>query len=479
MTAGSGMVRSMGVQGQTEGGERLSEFRGMAHRHDREILGPQVLAGDPQHIGLGHGLDGFPVLEDEILRVAVVLIAEQAAQRLGRPVEVEDEAVERGLLGGFQLLAGDLGGADAVQLLEHHLDGLGGGRGLGAAGNLEQAGVVVGGAPLGADAVGVTQLRAEAQEQAAGEPAAEDVGHDLQRRLVCVAQQAAQVADREDGLRHVVLGGQEDAGLRFAAHGRKRRHGRLHSVPTAEQRLELGFHLGRGEIAVDRQQDVGGEEVPAVERDQVVAPDARQGVVFDAPAVRRILAVDGFGELAGAEGLGVVVAARDLGAQLGRGEVDFVLPEPRAAEHVPEDFEHRARVFPQCGEADLAGGLADRTLHRRGHVLKFFVELVSGLCRRAAGAHDHAGQGGQPDFVRGIEQVAGAHQRQSAHQRQFMVLEQVDPQAVAQGEGLHLGDVHRTERREAQLGLLPQRGQTHCQRQPEPSHFPSPFGAEV
>jgi hypothetical protein len=145
------MVRSMGLMGI----EGRAEMLRIAHRHDGEVGGIETLFGYPQDVGASDGGERALILLDEIPGVAVILVIEQAVEGFGLAVEGKHEAVERRVLGGLELGVGYLGGAKAVDFGEDDLDGFGGGRRLGAAGDLKQTGMVVVAAPAGGDVVGV------------------------------------------------------------------------------------------------------------------------------------------------------------------------------------------------------------------------------------------------------------------------------------------------------------------------------------
>ena len=441
----------------------------------------QVLPGHAKHVGFGHGAQRLPVLEDEVVRVAVVAVAEHPRQGLGRRIEVEYEAVQAGLFGRLQLLAGHLGGANPVDLLAHHPNRFRGGSGFRAPADLEQARMVVCGSPFRADAVGVTELGADALEKAARKASAQDIGHDFECGVVLVPQDAAELSHGEYRLGHVLLQGQEDARVRPFPHSRKGRDGRLRVIPAAKQSFEFLFH-GRGrEIAVDRQQDIGREEVAPVEGNQVAALDASQGGVLDLAAVGRVFAVHDVTELAPGDDFRIVVAAGDLVAELRLAEVDSLLAEGGLGQHVMKDGQNVVGILAERGEADLAGGLFDRALDRGRDVLQVLVEPIAGAGLGATGTHDHTGQGRQPDLIGRIEQVSRAHQRQAVHQRQIVVLEQVDPQAAGQRECLDVRDLQRRERRKLEAGRRlrqERRGEQEKHSEP-PSHCAPPFGATV
>ncbi len=97
-----------------QAGQRRPEVLRIAHRNIAQILRLKILLSHPQNVGLGDARNGFLILEDEILRITVILVNHQPVDRFAGPVEIEDEAVEHGVLGGLQFLVGDLGGADRL-----------------------------------------------------------------------------------------------------------------------------------------------------------------------------------------------------------------------------------------------------------------------------------------------------------------------------------------------------------------------------
>ena len=82
--------------------------------------------------------------------------------------------------------------------------------------------------------------------------------------------------------------------------------------------------------------NVGRKKASLVERAQVVARDAVDGVVLLLPPERSILAVDQAGEFAVGDDAGGVVAVRNGGAQLSLGKFDLVRAETRLGEHFLE-----------------------------------------------------------------------------------------------------------------------------------------------
>jgi hypothetical protein len=72
-----------------------------------------------------------------------------------------------------------------------------------------------------------------------------------------------------------------------------------------------------------------------------------------------------------------------------------------------------------------------------------YVELRTGVPRRAAGAHDAAGDLGEIDLGRRLENRAGAHERLHGDQRHLGVAEKEQHQAVLEHDALRLRRVQR------------------------------------
>ena len=140
-------------------------------------------------------------------------------------------------------------------------------------------------AQSGRNAVRVAQLRADPLEQPAREPATENIGHHFERRIVLVAEVAAEVAHVEKRLRHVALSATKTPGAGLAVTFGNAGTGGCLQDPIGEELVELCFHLRAGEIAVNREHDVGREVVALVESNQIVALDVIEIVVLDLPAV--------------------------------------------------------------------------------------------------------------------------------------------------------------------------------------------------
>ena len=146
-----------------------------------------MLFGDPENVLFGDGGDGFLVGEQELPRIAVVIVTEESGQGLRRAVEVEDEGVEYLLLGVVELLIGDRLGADPVDLLLNRLQGQNRGFRFCRTRDTEQAGVQITRSPARADAIGEAHFGAYLAEQARIEAAAQDVGQHFEGWIVLVA----------------------------------------------------------------------------------------------------------------------------------------------------------------------------------------------------------------------------------------------------------------------------------------------------
>ena len=126
----------------------------------------------PQHLRLGYPGDGLLVLKDEILGIAEVFVQQQPVQRFAGTVEVENEAIQNGIFGGLKFLLGHLLVEHLVQFFADRPQSVHGVRRLRAPADLEEPGMIVLRAPTCIDSVGVSELGANALEQAAREASA-------------------------------------------------------------------------------------------------------------------------------------------------------------------------------------------------------------------------------------------------------------------------------------------------------------------
>ena len=101
--------------------QRRAEVFGIAHRYVAQILRLKMLLGHTKNVGLGHGSNRLLVLEDEILRITVILVNHQPVDGFAGTVEIKDEAIEHRVLGGLQFLVGHLGGSNFFQLIANRL----------------------------------------------------------------------------------------------------------------------------------------------------------------------------------------------------------------------------------------------------------------------------------------------------------------------------------------------------------------------
>ena len=311
--------------------------------------------------------------------------------------------------------------------------------------------MVVAGSPIGGNIIGVPQFRTNPLKQAAGKSASKYVAHHFESRIILVLQDSAQMAQGKERLCHVFFNCQIDSGRRLGGHRREGRHGRLLHGPIGEQLLQLGFHLRRGEISVDREHDVGGKEIALVERDQVLTLDAVDGLVFLAPPVGIVAAVNDVGKLALGDSMRIVIAPGDAAAKLGFRQIDLFLPEFRAGENVFEHGEDFIGILLQCGKGNSAARLADAALHHSGHVFQLLIELVAGAVFSSASAHDHSCGCRQADLVFRIEEISGPDQGESADNRELAIFEQIELHAVRQREAFDVGDFDLAERGELQV----------------------------
>ena len=126
----------------------------------------------------------------------------------------------------------------------------------------------------------------------------------------------------------------------------------------------------------------------------------------------------------------IVIAARDAAAELGLDEVEAVFAEGRDGEDIVERRKNFVGAFLERGERDRAIAFADLAFDGRGDIFEFLVDLVAGFGGGASAANEGAGYGGEPNLIGGIEEIAGADEREAADQREFVVFQKIDLQAV-------------------------------------------------
>ena len=117
-------------------------------------------------------------------------------------------------------------------------------------------------------------------------PAAQDARQDFERGIVLIAAQATQVAEGKESLQGVLLLGEKDAGRGRVLYLREFGDRRLLYGPIGKELLDGRLHFGGIEIAPNAQHHVGRKKVSLVERAQVVARDAVDGVVLLLPPER-------------------------------------------------------------------------------------------------------------------------------------------------------------------------------------------------
>ena len=194
--------------------------------------------------------------------------------------------------------------------------------------------------------------------------------------------------------------------------------------PAGERLLELGEHLLGVEIARDRDREIGGEVVPVVERDQILARDS-----FDRSAggLRRrevLLAAHEPLELALLDRRRVVVAPLHLLQRLALGELEAVFGETRIAQHIGEQIEPRVDVLRQAVERSLPLYIADPGVDRGRQERDLLVEHIGRFGLGAARAHLRPGHLREAGLAGRLEIIARPNQHRDVDQRELMILHQ-------------------------------------------------------
>src|SRR5579871_4622136 len=102
--------------------------------------------------------------------------------------------------------------------------------------------MIIVGAPVGANFVGIAHLGTDSLKEPALKPSAENVSHYLQGGKILIAKLSSQLPNCKKRLSDVRLHRQINAGGRLLADLGKRGHGRLLDGPTGKCLFELSLH---------------------------------------------------------------------------------------------------------------------------------------------------------------------------------------------------------------------------------------------
>ncbi len=375
----------------------------VARHHDDELVGLQVLLRDALDVGQRHlavpRLIGLVVVARPPLEFQRREVAD-VARDIG---EHRRERAQPGRLRELQVLLGDVARPHPLDLVHHQLRGEHDRFVLRLAERLEGPRIVdlrrhrrVG--RVGEAVVGPHDLRDPRRER----PAAQRVVHQVDRRVVRVVPGQPDVADLDDALvgRGALRLHHVDAGLRGLLALRPRRRGLLGVAPLAERRLELLQHLGLLEVAGHDQNGVVRAPVLLVPRDQVVARDAVDGRLGRLRHDRRVVPVDEALERPAGHLADVPVAVPDPGQHRLLLALEAVLRERRVVQQVHPDLQPLVHVTDVQRQR--------RRRHGARQEVHPLVDLVGGHRRRAARAHDGAGQGVHAELVERLEEGAPA-----------------------------------------------------------------------
>src|ERR1700694_794960 len=107
--------------------------------------------------------------------------------------------------------------------------------GFGTAADLKYSGMIVLGAPSSSDVIGPPVRGANTAEKPAGKTTTQNFRGNFQSGVVFVAELAPKMANVEEGLCHIVLGGQKHSRRGHFAHFGEGRNRRLTIGPRAEE----------------------------------------------------------------------------------------------------------------------------------------------------------------------------------------------------------------------------------------------------
>ena len=313
--------------------------------------------------------------------------------------------------------------------------------------DIEDAGMVVGGAEAAADVVGQAQFGADVLDDAGAEAAGEDLVHDVERVVVGVVFGGAEADDVDGGLVDVVLGGEVDAGG-GPGEADLGSHDDFALGEWLEGGAELCLHGRRVEVARDGEDHVVGDDGALVPLPKVVEGDGLDGGVLGLAAVGGVFAVDQLPGDASGDPAGIVVATGDAGFGAALGELQLVLLEVGVEQDLGGDAEDGVEVALQAGPADGGGGLAAAGLDGGGFGVKLLIERVATDGGGAAGAPGAAVERDQAGLGGGFVARAAANEDAAIDERKLVILLEKDDEAVGQldapghdrGEGVERRD---------------------------------------
>ena len=227
---------------------------------------------------------------------------------------------------------------------------------------------------------------------------------------------------------------------------RNRGRGHLGLAPATEGLLEKLLHRLAVEITGHAEDGVVGMDVDAVELDEIVATDVRDGVLGRQPRPGTRGPVHQPPEVQLGHVSRIVPAAPDVLDDAGLLHLQAGGVEARRAQHRGEDAQRLGELVLHRGDRAAQHVVPGAQAHLRRHELERLVDLVRGLAVRAAGAHERRGQRSEARLRGRIEHAPGLEIDGRIDQGQLVVLEQVDQEAVRQ-EHLHrLGEGDRQGR---------------------------------
>ena len=204
-----------------------------------------------------------------------------------------------------------------------------------------------------------------------------------------------------DGTRHQV-----DPGGDLVLDLRHRGRGDLGLAPAAEGLLEQLLHRLAVEIAGHAEDGVVGMDVDAVELDEIVATDVRDGVLGRQPRPGTRGPVHQPPEVQLGHVGRIVPAAPDVLDDAGLLHLQAGGVEARRAQHRGEDAQRFGELVLHGGDRAVQHVVPGAKAHLRRHELEGLVDLVRRLPIRASGAHQRRGQGGEPRLRGRVEHAA-------------------------------------------------------------------------
>ncbi len=422
---------------EVKGFEGGFDFCAVSNCEEKHLVGVDVFAGGGGDVGGGDG-------EETGGEVCVVVQRTVVEEEVGKGAvdvvgggELAGEALDAGILGGFELSVSGWGGRDGVELGEELVGGGGGDVGADEAAGEEGAAAALG-VEGGEGAVGVAVGFAEIHVDAGAEGASEGVVHGFDGGEVGIGGGDAEAPGHEGGLRGIGLVDKDEVEGGRRGRWRKRLRGGAGGGAALPGREILGGEVAGlrfGEVAGEQEGGVGGAVVGVAEVQEVLASNGVEGFFGSGAgqAVGLVGAVEDEGADAEGDGVGGVGFLLDRDKALLADAVDVWGTEGGVLHGVGKKIEGGGgfvREDREAGGDGVHGGVGEELAADALAVLSL---LLGGPEVGALG--DHAsGEGGEAGLGDGVGFGSGAGDDGGGEDGELMLLDEEDFEAVGKGE---------------------------------------------